>query len=193
MLKALLLVSAGIDRLNRAVGRATVVLILASVLIAAINAVVRKAAGVSSNAWLEAQWYLYSGAFLLAAGYVLLVDEHVRIDAVAQRFTPRVRALVDIVALVAFILPLCALMLQLGWDFFVKAWESGERSFNAGGLLRWPVLLTVPVGFALLGLQAFSELFKRLAFLGGVRARPNDTEADLPPFLGAPAGPQAKR
>lgn len=187
------LFSAAIDALNRMVGRATVWLVLLSVLIAAGNAVVRKALDISSNAWLEAQWYLYAAAFLLAAGYVLLVDEHVRIDAVAQRFGRRLRAIIDIVALVLFVLPLCALMLHMGWDFFWGAWLSGERSYNAGGLLRWPVLITIPAGFALLALQALSELCKRIAFLGGARATPNDTEADLPPFLGAPVVKEPRR
>jgi TRAP-type mannitol/chloroaromatic compound transport system permease small subunit len=186
-------VCAAIDRLNRWIGRATAWLILASVLLSAGNAVVRKVVGISSNAWLEAQWYLYAAAFLLAAGYVLLVDEHVRIDAVAQRFAPRVRAAVDIVALLLFVLPLCALMLDLGWAFFLHAWHSGERSYNAGGLLRWPVLLAIPAGFALLALQAVSELLKRIAFLAGRRAAPNDTEADLPPFLGAAPGQERRR
>jgi len=178
--------SRGIDRINRFVGRATVWLILASVLISGINAMVRKAAGVSSNAWLEAQWYLYSAAFLGAAGYVLLVDEHVRIDAVAQRFSPRLRAWIDVVALLACVLPLCGLMVVLGWDFFRQAWASGESSYNAGGLLRWPVYLTIPVGFGLLAAQALSELIKRVDFLRGGRAQAQDNEGDLPPFLGAP-------
>jgi TRAP-type mannitol/chloroaromatic compound transport system permease small subunit len=177
-------VPAAIDAVNRRVGRATAWLVLASVLISAGNALVRKFAGISSNAWLEVQWYLYSGAFLLAAGYVLLVDEHVRIDAVAQRFAPRVRAVVDIVALLLFVMPLCVLMLVLGWDFFFTAWQSGERSYNAGGLLRWPVLAAIPLGFALLALQAISETCKRAAFLLGLRPHAHDTEASLPEFLG---------
>lgn len=187
------LIPTTIDRLNRWVGRATVWLILASVLIAAGNAVVRKAMSISSNAWLESQWYLYSAAFLLAAGYVLLVDEHVRIDAVAQRFAPRLRAVIDIVALLLFVLPLCALMINFGWELFVNAWETGERSYNAGGLLRWPVLATIPAGFALLALQAVSEVCKRLAFLAGERTHPHDTEGDLPPFLGPGSAKEERR
>lgn len=182
----LLALSRAIDRINRWAGRATVLLILGAVVISAGNAIVRKALGTSSNAWLEAQWYLYGAAFLGAAGYVLLVDEHVRIDAVAQRFSPRLRAAVDIVALTLFVLPLCALMIGLGWEFFHKAWVSGETSYNAGGLVRWPVYLTIPVGFALLAAQAVSELIKRIAFLAHRRERVHDSEAVLPPFLGAP-------
>ncbi|HUG21075.1 TRAP transporter small permease subunit [Piscinibacter sp.] len=183
-MQLLLDLSRVIDTLNRWVGRATVWLILCSVLISAGNAVVRKALGVSSNAWLEAQWYLYGAAFLCAAGYVLLVDEHVRIDAVAQRFPPRLRAGLDIGALVLFVLPLCVLMIDLGAAYFWRAYQSGETSYNAGGLIRWPVYLSIPVGFGLLALQAVSELIKRIAFLRGLRERPAMSEADLPEFMG---------
>ena len=180
--------SAAIDLLNRRVGRTTVWLILASVLISAGNAAVRKAFDISSNAWLEVQWYLYAGAFLGAAGYVLLVDEHVRIDALAQRFSKRLRAWVDIIAMMLFVLPLCVLMVDLGGTYFWQAWETGESSYNAGGLVRWPVYLTIPVGFALLGLQAISEIIKRVAFLRGLREISTTHEDDLPEFMGpAPA------
>lgn len=177
-------ISRAIDTLNRWIGRATVGFILLSVLISAGNAASRKAFDMSSNAWLEVQWYLYGAAFLLAAGYVLMVDEHVRIDAVAQRFSPRLRAAIDIVVLALFVLPLCALMVDLGGSYFWRAWVSGERSFNAGGLIRWPIDFCIPAGFALLGLQAVSELIKRAEFLLGLRERPSMEEADLPPFMG---------
>lgn len=180
----LVALSGAIDALNRRVGRAVAWLIGASALISAGNAVVRKALDASSNAWLEAQWYLYAAAFLGAAGYVLLVDEHVRIDAVAQRFAPRTRAAVDIVVLLLFVLPLCALIVVLGSALAWNAWVHGEMSYNAGGLPRWPVYACMPAGFALLALQAVSELIKRVAFLRGERDRPTTTEADLPPFLG---------
>lgn len=159
-------------------------LVLASVLISAGNALLRKAFDLGSNAWLEAQWYLYAAAFLGASGYVLMVDEHVRIDALAQRFSPRLRAALDIGALLLFVLPLCALMIVLGGEFFWRAWELGETSYNAGGLIRWPVYLCIPAGFGLLALQSVSELIKRIAFLRGLRERATTTEADLPPFIG---------
>lgn len=180
-------ISRGIDRVNRAVGRTTIWLILAAVLISAVNASVRKAFDVSSNAWLEAQWYCYGAAFLLAAGYVLMVDEHVRIDAVAQRFSPRLRAAIDLVAMLLFVLPFCALMVDLGGVYFWRAWTEGERSFNASGLILWPIRLFIPLGFGLLGLQAVSESIKRIAFLRGRRERAADSEADLPVFLGRAA------
>lgn len=180
--------SEAIDLLNRRIGRSTVWLILASVLISAGNAAVRKAFDISSNAWLEVQWYLYAGAFLGAAGYVLLVDEHVRIDALAQRFPKRLRAWVDIIAMVLFVLPLCVLMVDLGGTYFWQAWQTGESSYNAGGLVRWPVYLAIPAGFALLGLQAISEIIKRVAFLRGLRPSATTNEADLPEFMGSAPG-----
>ena len=184
-MRSWLMLSRAIDALNRRIGRATVWCILAAVLISAGNATMRKAFDMSSNAWLEVQWYLYAAAFLPAAGYVLMVDEHVRIDAVAQRFSPRLRAWLDVVALLLFVLPFCVLMVDLGGAYFWKAYVSGETSYNAGGLIRWPVYLCIPAGFVLLGLQAVSELVKRIDFLRGGRARPNLTEADLPEFMGA--------
>jgi len=183
-------IASAIDRLNRAVGRSTIWLILASVFISAGNAISRKAFDLSSNAWLEAQWYLYGAAFLGAAGYVLMVDEHVRIDAVAQRFPPRLRAWIDAVAMLLFVLPFCLLMVDLGGAYFWRAWVEGERSFNADGLILWPVRLCIPVGFALLALQSISELIKRIDYLRGGRERPTNSEGDLPEFFGrmAPGG-----
>jgi TRAP-type mannitol/chloroaromatic compound transport system permease small subunit len=160
-MQTLLAASRWIDSLNRWVGRATAWLILASVLISNGNAVMRKAFRLSSNAWVESQWYLYAAAFLLVAGYVLLVDEHVRVDAIAQRFSPRLRAGLDLLTMLAVVLPMCALMVVLGGQFFWRALAAGEHSFMAGGLLIWPVRLFIPLGFGLLGLQALSEAIKR--------------------------------
>ena len=185
-MKPLLALSRAIDALNLLVGRSVIWLIGIAVLISAGNAIVRKALDVSSNAWLEAQWYLFAAAFLGAAGYVLLVDEHVRIDAVAQRFSLRWRAFLDIGVLVLFVLPLCVLMLTLGAELAYAAWRSGEMSYNAGGLPRWPVYACIPAGFSLLGLQAVSELIKRIDYLRGRRPKASTVEADLPPYLGAP-------
>ncbi|MFZ2650107.1 MAG: TRAP transporter small permease subunit [Burkholderiaceae bacterium] len=187
-MQSLLRISLAIDALNRRIGRSMIWCILASVFISAGNATMRKAFDLSSNAWLEVQWYLYGAAFLLASGYVLMVDEHVRIDAVSQRFSPRLRAWIDVVALALFVLPFCVLMLDLGGRHFWQAWLSGETSFNPGGLTRWPIYLCIPVAFGLLGLQAISELIKRSDFLRGGRERATTSEADLPEFMGgAPA------
>jgi TRAP-type mannitol/chloroaromatic compound transport system permease small subunit len=183
--------SRAIDALNRWIGRATVWLILASILVSASNAVTRKAFRLSSNFWLEAQWHLYGAAFLCAAGYVLLVDEHVRIDAIAHRFSPRLRAWLDLAVMLLFVVPLCVLMVWLGSIYFWHAFESGETSFHAGGPIRWPVDLCIPLGFGLLALQCISESVKRAEFLLGRRDRPSLAEADLPEFFGATPGPKA--
>ena len=166
-LNALLHLSRLIDALNERIGRAVMWLVLASVLISAGNAVVRKAFDVSSNAWLEIQWYLFAAVFLLAAGYTLLRDEHVRIDVVSGRLSRRGRAWIDVVGLVAFLLPFAGLVVWLSLPLFTQAWTSGEMSSSAGGLVRWPVYLLLPAGFALLALQGVSELVKRAAFLQG--------------------------
>jgi TRAP-type mannitol/chloroaromatic compound transport system permease small subunit len=178
-----------IDTLNRRVGRATTVLILASILVSAGNALMRKVFGLSSNFWLEAQWHLYGAAFLGAGGYVLLVDEHVRIDVFAQRFAPRLRAALDLAVLLAVMLPLCLLMVDLGSGYFWRAFETGESSFHVGGPVRWPIDLCIPLGFLLLALQALSEAIKRTEFLLGRRSRPALTESDLPGFFEPPPAP----
>jgi TRAP-type mannitol/chloroaromatic compound transport system permease small subunit len=161
-----------IDALNDRVGRIVMWLVLAAVLVSAVNASVRKAFSVSSNAYLELQWYLFSAVFLLGAGYTLLKNEHVRIDAVSGRWTRRTQVWVDVVGIIVFLLPLCAWVVWMSWPVFELAYTSGERSSNAGGLIRWPAYLLLPVGFALLGLQALSELVKRLAYLQGVGPDP---------------------
>jgi TRAP-type mannitol/chloroaromatic compound transport system permease small subunit len=165
---ALLQVSRLIDRLNEFVGRWVAWLVLAAVLISATNAVVRKAFNMSSNAFLEIQWYLFAGVFLLAAGYTLLRQEHVKIDVVLHRFTKPTQIKIEIFGLVAFLLPFVAVVIFLVMPLVIKAYVTGEMSSNAGGLIRWPVFALVPVGFALLALQGVSELIKRFAFLKGL-------------------------
>lgn len=166
-MRGLLWFSAGIDRLSAGIGLLVRWLVLASVLISAGNAVMRKAFNVGSNAFLEVQWYLFSAVFLLGAGYVFLKNAHVRIDFISGKLSPRANALIDVVGILAVILPLCAMLISLSWPVFHQAWVSGEMSQNAGGLIRWPVLLLIPVGFGLLVLQTLSELVKRVAFLTG--------------------------
>jgi len=166
-LKALLKISALIDALNERVGSIVIWAVLASVLISAGNAISRKAFDLSSNAWLEIQWYLFAAVFMLAAGYTYLKNEHVRIDVLSARLSARGRTWVDIFGIVFFLMPWVVLMLYLGIPFFHQAFVSGEMSSNAGGLIRWPAYLLIPVGVALLGLQALSELIKRIGFLTG--------------------------
>lgn len=156
----LLRISQRIDALNRFVGRAVSWLILVAVLVSAGNAVSRKVLNLSSNAMLEVQWYLFSSVFLLCAGYTLLNKEHVRVDLLLSRLSRRGHLIVEIIGTLLFLVPLAVLIMVLSWPPFVDAWTSGEVSANAGGLIRWPVKLLIPVGFALLLLQAASELIK---------------------------------
>lgn len=167
-MSALLSLSRWIDRLNEFVGRWVSWLVLAAVVISAVNAVVRKAFGTSSNAFLEIQWYLFSAVFLLAAGYTMLRGEHVRIDIILGRFSKRTQIKVEIFGIVAFLFPFVIVVIELVMPLVIRAYTSGEVSSNAGGLIRWPVFALVPVGFALLGLQGISELIKRIAFLMGL-------------------------
>jgi len=165
---ALLSLSRWIDRLNEFVGRCVSWLVLAAVVISAVNAVVRKAFGTSSNAFLEIQWYLFAAVFLLAAGYTMLRGEHVRIDIILGRFSKRTQIKVEIFGIVAFLFPFVVVVIELVMPLVIRAYTSGEVSSNAGGLIRWPVFALVPAGFALLGLQGISELIKRIAFLMGL-------------------------
>lgn len=167
-MNALMSVSRLIDAMSGWVGKSIRWLILLVVLISAGNAIIRKAFDVSSNAWLEVQWYLFAAVFLLGAGYVFLVNAHVRIDFISSRLGARARNWVDIIGIVVFLLPLCIIVINLSWPLFYNAYVSGETSQNAGGLIRWPVFLMMPLGFTLLLLQGLSELIKRIAFLRGV-------------------------
>ena len=163
----LLRLSRAIDRLNEAVGRLVYWLVLAAVVVSAGNAMIRYTLDLSSNAWLELQWYLYSAVFLLAAGYTLLHNEHVRIDVIYSHLPPRVRAWIDLLGGLFFLLPMALIILVLSWPMVVESIERNEYSSDAGGLLRWPVKLLIPIGFLLLTLQGFSEIVKRIGFLLG--------------------------
>lgn len=165
---ALLKLSKAVDWLNGQIGKHVIWLILASAVISAVNAVARKAFNTSSNAYLEMQWYLFAATFLLAAGYTLLNDEHVRIDVISSRLSQRTRIWIDVIGFTFFLLPLCVALLWFSVPFFLNGFDSGEMSANAGGLLRWPVYAMMPLGFGLLLLQGVSELIKRLAFLQGL-------------------------
>ena len=167
-MQALLKFSRAIDWLNAQVGKYVIWLILASTVISAVNAIVRKAFDMSSNAYLEVQWYLFAAAFLLAAGYTLLQGEHVRIDVISHRLSKRKQIWIDVIGFTLFLTPVCLAMLWYGLPFFVRGFESGEMSPNAGGLIRWPVYAMIPLGFTLLVLQGWSELIKRVAYLKGL-------------------------
>ena len=164
---ALLTLSGLIDRLNTLIGKLSMWLILVTTLVSAGNAIVRKAFDMSSNALLEIQWYLFAAVFMLASGYALLKNAHVRIDFLAARLHPRTRNWIDVAGILVVLVPFCLFSIYLSWPLFVNAWNSGEMSNNAGGLIRWPVYFLLPAGFTLLLLQGVSELIKRIAFLRG--------------------------
>jgi TRAP-type mannitol/chloroaromatic compound transport system permease small subunit len=154
-----------IDRLNERVGHTVYWMVLAAVLVSSGNAVVRYLFDYSSNGWLELQWYLYTSFFLVGAGYTLLRNEHVRIDIIYSRLSPRTRALIDVLGGIFFLLPMALVIMTLAWPVFTESFALNETSPSANGLLRWPVKLMIPVGFFLLALQGVSEIIKRVAFL----------------------------
>lgn len=167
-----------IDGLTERLGTVVPWLVLAAVLVSALNAIVRKAFDISSNAFLEMQWYMFAAVFLLCSGYTLLRQEHVRIDVIYGRFTRRTQIWIDIFGTVFFLLPMCALFLWFSVPFFLSSFHSGEVSSNAGGLIVWPVKLLMPLGFLLLTIQGISELLKRFAFLKGLAPDPGEKAQD---------------
>jgi len=161
-----------IDALNTAVGRSAMWLILAATLISAGNALMRYSLDLSSNAWLELQWYLFAAVFLLCAPYTLLKNEMVSIDVVAGRLSRRTQVWIDVGGTLFFLLPMALMLMALSWPGFVQSFVRDEVSSNAGGLVVWPARLLIPVGFGLLALQGVSELIKKLAFLVGAGPDP---------------------
>ena len=174
----LLRLSRAIDWLNEQVGHLVYWLVLAAVVVSAGNAVVRYTFDMSSNAWLELQWYLFSAVFLLAAGYTLLHNEHVRIDVLYGHLSPRMRAWTDLLGSVFFLLPMALIIMVLSWPIVVESIERNEYSSDAGGLLRWPVKILIPIGFFLLVLQGVSEIIKRIGFLLGQIPDPLEMHRD---------------
>jgi len=173
----LLAFSRRIDDLNALFGRFADWCVLLACLISAGNATSRYLLHLSSNAMLEIQWYLFAGVFMLGAGYAFLRNVHVRIDFIASKMSRRTNAIIDSLGIVFVLTPLCLILIDLSWPLFTNAWSTGEMSSNAGGLIRWPVFLLMPVGFAFLLLQGVSELIKRLAFLTGAIPEPHSMEA----------------
>jgi TRAP-type mannitol/chloroaromatic compound transport system permease small subunit len=171
-MNALLSLARAIDALTERTGRVVIWLVLVATLVSTANALARYTLGESSNAWLEIQWYLFGALFLLAAGYTLKHDGHVRIDIFYARFGPVGRAWIDLFGGVFFLLPMAGLLAVLAWPMFADAWVTGEHSPDAGGLLRWPIKLMLPLGFALLFLQGVAECIKRVAVIAG-RATPD--------------------
>ena len=141
--------------------------VILCVFISAINAIVRYTLSYSSNAWIEIQWYLFTACVLLGAAQVLRVNEHVRVDVIYGTLSSKKRILIDIMGIVLFLLPAMAIFAYLSWPMFWGMYVSGEVSSNTGGLIRWPVVLMLPVGFTLVWLQGWSELIKRIGWLLG--------------------------
>jgi TRAP-type mannitol/chloroaromatic compound transport system permease small subunit len=166
-MKALLALSRAIDALNERLSVIADWLVLLSCLISAGNAFSRYAFSISSNAWLEIQWYMFGALVLLGASYTLKRNEHVRVDIVYSNVSTRRQIGIDIFGSILFLLPATIILCYLSWPIFYNSWIQGEVSANAGGLLRWPIKIFLPIGFALLSLQGLSELIKRIAMLTG--------------------------
>ena len=164
-MSALMTLSRGIDRITTLVGRAVSWLVLVVVLVSAGNAIIRKAFDISSNAWLELQWYLFGAIFMLAAAWTLLKNEHIRVDIVSNALSKRTRDWIDFIGHLVALLPFCGLMIWLLWPYVINSFERQEYSPNAGGLLLWPAKFMLLAGFVLLMAQGLSELIKRGAVL----------------------------
>ncbi|MBX6319932.1 TRAP transporter small permease subunit [Pigmentiphaga sp.] len=175
-MNALLAFSRLVDKLNTFVGKSVTWLTLVVVLVSAGNATVRKVLHTSSNAWLELQWYLFGAIFLLASGYTLLKNEHVRVDILAQKLSQRAQIWIEILGVIFFLMPACVLIMWLSWPVFVDSYVTNEMSSNSGGLIRWPVKLLIPVGFFLLVLAGLSHLIKCIAFLLGKGPDPRERD-----------------
>ena len=178
VLKALLPAARLIDSANTWIGKRLAWLILAAVIVSAVNASVRKILDTSSNSWLELQWVLFSVVFLLCSPWTLLSNEHIRIDIVNNLLPNRVRDLIDIIGHAFFLLPLTVVMVLTGVPFFVRSYEINEQSGNAGGLPQWPAKSLVIVGFVFLFVQGLSELIKRIAVMRGLIPDPHESQVN---------------
>lgn len=177
----LLSLSKRIDSISEWIGRWVAWLVLIAVLISAGNATMRKAFNMSSNGFLEIQWYLFAAVFLLAAGYTLMRQEHVKIDVVSGRFSKRTQIWIDIIGICVFLLPFTYMTIKLAMPLVLNAYATQEMSSNAGGLIRWPVFALLPVGMFFLAMQAVSELIKRFAFLQGLIPDPSKKQGSKTP------------
>jgi TRAP-type mannitol/chloroaromatic compound transport system permease small subunit len=177
-MKGLLQFSSFVDRVNERIGRWASWLTLLAVIVCTVNALVRYSVNMSSNAWLELQWYLNSGMFLLVAAYALKINAHVRIDVINGKLSPRAQAWIDVVGGLFFLLPACLIIAWYSWPSLVSSWQIQEMSSDHGGLIRWPVRLLIPVAFMLLSLQGVSEVIKRVAFLAGRAPHPAEPQRE---------------
>ena len=166
-MSALLKLALLVDWISERIGRLASVAVLATALISAGNAFVRYLLDISSNGWLEIQWYLFAGVVMLGAPVVLKLNEHVRVDLIYGKLKGKGPVYVDLFGLIFFLLPVMVLLAYLSWPLLVKMYVTNEMSSNAGGLIRWPAMATLPLGFALMVLQGLSEIVKRVYYLRG--------------------------
>jgi TRAP-type mannitol/chloroaromatic compound transport system permease small subunit len=162
-----------IDTCNERIGRAAAWLGLAAVIVSAVSASLRYGMNIGSNAWLEMQWYLNSAVFMLVAAWALKRNDHVRIDVISGKLSPRAQAWIDIIGSLFMLLPAVLIIGWYSWPSLVNSYQIGEYSSDPGGLIRWPVRLLIPVGFTMLALQGVSEIIKRVAFLNGLAPDPS--------------------
>ncbi len=175
-MSSMLALSRMIDAITERIGKAMGWLILAAVLVSSINALIRFSINRSSNSWLELQWYLFGAVVLLGAAYTFKANEHIRIDILSSRLSKRTRNWIDVMGHIVFLMPLCIIIMWLGWPFFLRSFAQGEVSSSAGGLIVWPAKLLVPLGFTILFAQAISELIKRVAVMKGLIENPYGEE-----------------
>ena len=166
-MKQLLALAHFVDTANRHISRIASALVLLACLVSAGNALSRYGLNLSSNAWLEIQWYMFAAMFMLGAAYTLCKNEHVRVDVIYARLSTRKQIWIDLLGGILFLLPAAGILTWLSWPVFYSVWTSGEMSSSAGGLIRWPVKIFLPLGFGLLVLQGISEIIKRIAMLTG--------------------------
>ena len=175
-MQSLLTLSRGIDAFTKWVGKRLAWLIMVAVVVATVNAIIRKSFDVSSNSWLELQWLLFSIVFLLCAPWTLLDNEHIRIDIISNMMKKKTRDWIDVVGHAFFLIPLCIVMIITGGPFFMRSVEVNEQSSNAGGLPQWPAKSLIIIGFILLMVQGISELIKRIAVMRGLIPDPHATQ-----------------
>lgn len=164
----LLKFSSVVDWINAKLGVLANACVLLACVVSAGNAMIRYAFDLSSNAWLEVQWYMFAVVVMFGACYTLQRNEHVRVDVIFMNLSPKMQVWVDIIGGVLFLLPACVVIGWFSWPFFIESWRTNEISSNAGGLIRWPVKFIVPLGFFLLFFQGLSEIIKRVASLEGL-------------------------
>ena len=178
-MRGLLALSNAIDWLSTKLGLVANWLVLIACLVSAGNAAIRYAFSISSNGWLEIQWYMFAGLVLLGSPYVMVVNEHIRVDLLYGSVRDRTRLWIDLFGAIFFLMPICVLLVYFTWPWFWQSFQTNEVSSNAGGLILWPVKLLLPLGFGLLALQGVSEIIKNIAALRGIQEMKHKYQAPL--------------